>query len=173
MDVARAAKRQPGVKNVRLVYRRDRRNMPADEDELVMALEDGVEFKELLAPEGLEGGRLKCEVCSLGEPDESGRRSPVGTGEFTEVPATAVICAVGETVFTEIYESAGAELDAKGHPVLDENMMTTVKGLYAAGDITCGRYVNDRLHKTEVINDYSWAVAGGFMAANHMIGKTQ
>ena len=138
MDVARAAKRQPGVKNVRLVYRRDRRNMPADEEELVMALEDGVEFKELLAPEGLEGGRLKCEVCSLGEPDESGRRSPVGTGEFTEVPATAVICAVGETVFTEIYESAGAELDAKGHPVLDENMMTTVKGLYAAGDCSRG-----------------------------------
>lgn len=42
-----------------------------------------------------------------------------------------------------------------------------VPGLYAAGDIACGRYVNDRLHKTEVINDYSWAVAGGYMAANH------
>ena len=61
---------------------------------------------------------------------------------------------------------------------VNENMQVLngglpVPGLYAAGDITCGRYVNDRLHKTEVINDYSWAVAGGFMAANHMIGKTQ
>ena len=42
-----------------------------------------------------------------------------------------------------------------------------VPGLYAAGDIACGRYVNDRLHKTEVINDYSWAIAGGFMAGQH------
>lgn len=42
-----------------------------------------------------------------------------------------------------------------------------VPGLYAAGDITCGRYTNDLLHKTEVINDFSWALAGGFMAAKH------
>lgn len=41
-----------------------------------------------------------------------------------------------------------------------------VPGLYAAGDITCGRYVNDLKHKREIINDYSWAIAGGFMAAN-------
>ena len=44
-----------------------------------------------------------------------------------------------------------------------------VPGLFAAGDITCGRYTNDLLHKTEVINDYSWAIAGGFMAANRAI----
>ena len=138
MDVARAAKIQPGVEHVRLVYRRDRRNMPADEEELVMALEDGVEFMELLAPEGLEDGKLKCEICVLGEPDASGRRSPQGTGEFAEVPATCVIAAVGEQVYTGLYESAGAELDAKGHPVLNENKMTTVEGLYAAGDCSGG-----------------------------------
>ncbi len=138
MDVARAAKRQPGVEHVRLVYRRDRRNMPADEEELVMALEDGVEFMELLAPEGAENGKLKCEICRLGEPDESGRRSPVGTGEFTEVPATAVIAAVGEQVEKGLYESAGAELDAKGRPVVDDYLMTTVEGLYAAGDCRRG-----------------------------------
>lgn len=55
---------------------------------------------------------------------------------------------------------------------VNENMQVLsetgpVPGLYAAGDITCGRYVNDRLHKTEIINDYSWAVAGGFMAGTH------
>jgi succinate dehydrogenase/fumarate reductase flavoprotein subunit len=44
-----------------------------------------------------------------------------------------------------------------------------IPGLFAAGDIACGRYVNDRLHKTEVINDYTWAITGGFMAANRAI----
>ena len=138
MDVARAAKIQPGVENVRLVYRRNRRNMPADEEELQMALDDGVEFMELLAPVGAEGGKLKCEVCVLGEPDASGRRSPVGTGEFTEVPATAVICAVGERIKADLYEEAGAELDDRGKPVVDDNLMTTVPGVYAAGDCRRG-----------------------------------
>ena len=138
MDVARAAKIQPGVDHVRLVYRRDRRNMPADEEELVMAVEDGVEFMELLAPVGAEGGKLKCEICRLGEPDASGRRSPVGTGEFTEVPATAVICAVGERVKADLYEGAGAKLDEKGRVVVDDKLMTTVDGLYAAGDCRRG-----------------------------------
>ena len=46
-----------------------------------------------------------------------------------------------------------------------------VPGLYAAGDIACGRYVNDLLHKTEVINDYTWAVSGGFLAAEDMIAR--
>lgn len=39
------------------------------------------------------------------------------------------------------------------------------------GDITCGRYVSDRFHKTEVVNDYSWAVTGGFMAAEDMLRR--
>ena len=138
MDVARAAKKQPGVEHVRLVYRRTRRYMPADEEELQMAIDDGVEFMELLAPEGAENGMLKCEICVLGEPDASGRRSPQGTGEFTEVPATAVIAAVGERVKKDIYEAAGAELDAKGLPVVDDNLMTSVSGLYAAGDCRRG-----------------------------------
>ncbi|MBQ9273130.1 MAG: putative selenate reductase subunit YgfK, partial [Mogibacterium sp.] len=138
MDVARAAKIQPGVENVRLVYRRDRRNMPADEEELVMAIEDGVEFMELLAPEGVENGMLKCEKNVLGEPDASGRRSPAGTGEFCEVPASTVICAVGERVKSDLYEGAGAKLDDRGKVIVDENLMTTVPGLYAAGDCRRG-----------------------------------
>jgi putative selenate reductase len=81
---------------------------------------------------------LKCEINVLGEPDASGRRSPVGTGEFCEVPATAVICAVGERIKTGLYEAAGAELTEKGAPVVDENLMTTVPGLYAAGDCRRG-----------------------------------
>ena len=74
MDVARAAKRLPGTEHVRLVYRRTRRYMPADEEELRMALDDGVEFMELLAPKGVKEGVLSCEVMKLGAPDGSGRR---------------------------------------------------------------------------------------------------
>ena len=60
MDTARAAKRNAGVEKVSLVYRRTKRYMPADEEELVMAIEDGVEFAELLAPVKLENGELIC-----------------------------------------------------------------------------------------------------------------
>ena len=91
MDAARAAVRAPGVKKVRLVYRRSRRYMPADEEELALALSDGVEFCELLAPAGVRDGVLKCEKMVLGAPDASGRRSPVPTGETAEVPADTVI----------------------------------------------------------------------------------
>ncbi len=58
MDTARAAKRNAGVKKVSLVYRRTKRYMPADAEELEMAIEDGVEFAELLAPVKLENGVL-------------------------------------------------------------------------------------------------------------------
>ncbi len=138
MDVARAAKRLPGNEKVMLVYRRDKRNMPADEEELRMALDDGVEFLELLAPEGAKDGVLRCEVMKLGDVDASGRRAPVSTGEFREIPADLVIAAVGEQVDGKFYREVGAKLDEKGRPVVDEHMMTTVQGVYAAGDARRG-----------------------------------
>ncbi|MCR4658557.1 MAG: putative selenate reductase subunit YgfK [Lachnospiraceae bacterium] len=134
MDTARAAKRIRGVKNVRLVYRRTRRYMPADEEELNAALQDGVEFMELLAPIGFKDGVLSCSVMELGEADASGRRAPVDTGRTVEIPADTVIAAVGESVDTGLYEEAGIKLDQKGRPVTDENMLTSVQGVYAAGD---------------------------------------
>ena len=138
MDVARAAKRIPGVENVRLVYRRTKRYMPADEEELQMALEDGVIFMELLAPETFEDGKLTCAVMELGAPDASGRRSPVPTGETEEIPADTVIAAVGERIDDTLFTKAGCELDGKGRPVTDEEMCTSVKGIYAVGDARRG-----------------------------------
>ena len=135
MDAARVAKRLPGVDNVRIVYRRTKRYMPADEEELSEALEDGVEFCELLAPKGVKDGVLSCERMVLGEPDESGRRSPKGTGEVVEVPATAVICAVGEGIEGALYASAGVECDRKGRP---SGCATGVEGVWAAGDCRRG-----------------------------------
>ena len=134
MDVARAAKRIPGVENVRLIYRRTKRYMPADEEELQLAIEDGVEFLELLAPVGAENGKLKCSVMELGAPDASGRRSPVDTGRTEEYPADTIIAAIGETIDTSLYAELGVEMDAKGRPVVDANMMTTEAGVYAVGD---------------------------------------
>ena len=134
MDVARAAKRIPGVENVRLIYRRTKRYMPADEEELQLAIEDGVEFLELLAPVGAENGKLKCSVMELGAPDASGRRSPVDTGKTEEYPADTIIAAIGETIDTTLYAELGVEMDAKGRPVVDANMMTTEAGVYAVGD---------------------------------------
>ena len=133
MDAARLAKRC-GAKNVTLVYRRTKKYMPADEHELALALQDGVAFAELAAPVAQADGVLKCEQMKLGEADASGRRSPVGTGEFFTVPCDLVISAVGEQVDDALMSANGIELDKKGRPVFKTN----VEGVYAAGDATRG-----------------------------------
>ena len=135
MDAARAAKRIPGVKRVSLVYRRTKRYMPADQEELELALADGVEFRELLSPVGVRDGTLTCRVMELGAPDASGRRSPVDTGKTVEVPAGTVIAAVGEKVDTALYAANGLEVDSRGRAVVNwEIMESSVKGIYVVGD---------------------------------------
>ena len=135
MDAARVAKRAEGVKNVRIVYRRTKKEMPADEEELQLALEEGVELCELLAPIGVANDMLACEVMRLGEPDESGRRRPEPTGDTVDVPATAVICAVGEQIERGLYEGAGVEVDRRGRPA---GTATGVDHVWAAGDCRRG-----------------------------------
>lgn len=132
MDCARVAERLPGVESVRIAYRRTRRYMPAEEYELDEALAEGVEFCELLAPKGLADGVLSCERMELGEPDATGRRSVVAIGERVELPATAVICAVGERIKDGLYKQAGVELDHRGLPAA--GCATGVDGVWAAGD---------------------------------------
>ena len=133
MDAARLAKRS-GAKNVTLVYRRTRKYMPADEHELALALADGVTFAELAAPVKQADGVLTCEKMVLGEADASGRRSPVGSGEFFEIPCDLVISAVGEQVDDALMTANGIELDKKGRPAFKTN----IEGVYAAGDATRG-----------------------------------
>ena len=135
MDTARAAKRNVGVEHVYLVYRRTRRYMPADEEELVMALEDGVEFKELLSPVKLENGQLLCKVMQLSDYDVSGRRGMTETGETVWVPADTVIAAVGEKVPTDWYQANGLAVSEKGRLYVDEKTLkTSDDNVYAAGD---------------------------------------
>lgn len=135
MDTARAAKRNAGVEHVYLVYRRTRRYMPADEEELVMALEDGLEFKELLSPVKLENGQLFCKVMQLSDYDVSGRRGVTETGETVWVPADTVIAAVGEKVPTDWYQANGLAVSEKGRLYVDEKTLkTSDDNVYAAGD---------------------------------------
>lgn len=139
MDAARAAKRAEGVEHVYLVYRRTKRYMPADEEELLLAVEDGVEFKELLAPKRLENGVLYCEKMKLGQPDASGRCTPEPTGVIEQIQADSVLAAVGEKVDTDFYKANGIEVDAKGRALLNEfTLESSVKGVYVIGDASYG-----------------------------------
>lgn len=139
MDTARAAKRVKGVENVYLVYRRTKRYMPADEEELIMALEDGVEFKELLSPVCLEHGQLLCQVMKLSEIDQSGRRGIVETKEQVTIPADYVIGAIGEQVPAAFYQQNGMALsDQKKVVVNPDTLESSQPGIYVVGDGLAG-----------------------------------
>ena len=135
MDTARAAKRTKGVEHAYLVYRRTKRYMPADEEELEMAVADGVEFMELLSPVKLEDGKLLCKVMKLGDFDASGRRGVVETDEEREIPADTVIAAVGERVPTAFYQANGINVNDRGRAIVNEETgETNLAGVYVAGD---------------------------------------
>ena len=133
MDAARAAL-WGGAKSSTLVYRRTRKYMPADAEELALALADGVEFLELAAPVEQKDGKLRCERMRLGDPDEKGRRKPEPAGEFLEIPCDTVISAVGEQVDGDFFTAQGIPLDRKGRA----SFLTGLPGVYTAGDALRG-----------------------------------
>ena len=142
MDVARAAKRNAGVENVYLVYRRTKRYMPADQEELEEAIEEGVNFQELLAPFTHENGKLLCHRMVLSDVDASGRRSVKESDEVVEIPCDTVIASIGEKVDGSFYEKNGIAVTDKGLPVLKKDTNeTSVAGVYAAGDGAFGASV--------------------------------
>ncbi|MBR0445143.1 MAG: putative selenate reductase subunit YgfK, partial [Clostridia bacterium] len=138
MDAARTALRIPGVRHVRLVYRRTRRYMPADEEELALALEEGVEFSELLAPKSLLNGMLVCDEMRLGDPDQSGRRSPVKTGKTIELPCSALISATGNLVDDDYFRAQDVSLTAKGRVAVDDLLQTSQDSVFVIGDANRG-----------------------------------
>ncbi len=103
MDVVRTAVRL-GAEEAYIVYRRSADEMPADPEEVAEAIEEGVKFRYLNTPVEILGDKtgkvngLKVEIMELGEPDEKGRRKPVGTGKFETVEVTSVIGAIGQTI---------------------------------------------------------------------------
>ncbi|GHV68310.1 putative selenate reductase subunit YgfK [Spirochaetia bacterium] len=138
MDCARAAKRNKGVESVTIVYRRTRGFMPSQYEEQELALADGVQFRELLAPESWVNGVLACEKMILGDYDASGRRGIAGTGKREELCFDTVIGAVGARVDTDLFTANGTTLNANGFPDVNANAESSIPGVYIAGDCKAG-----------------------------------
>jgi putative selenate reductase len=140
MDAARAAKRVRGVENVYIVYRRTKEYMPADKEELELALEDGVVFKELLSPISLKNGKLTCQVLELGEVDSSGRRKPVAKeGEFVDIEIDTVLAAIGEKVDYDVLKQNGINVDENGSIAINpDTYETNMENVFIGGDALFG-----------------------------------
>jgi formate dehydrogenase major subunit len=138
MDACRSARRL-GAEKVCVVYRRTREEMPAEDIEIREALEEGVEFIYLAAPKAVEGNgraeRLVCERMALGEPDASGRRSPVPTGEEFVLEADSVIAAIGQGVN---FADVPAELHDGRRMKVDGHYATPLPGVFSCGDQQTG-----------------------------------
>ncbi|MBO7454894.1 MAG: bifunctional dihydroorotate dehydrogenase B NAD binding subunit/NADPH-dependent glutamate synthase [Paludibacteraceae bacterium] len=145
MDAVRTAKRL-GAEHAIIIYRRSEDEMPARHEEVEHAKAEGIEFMTLHNPisyQADENGRVKeatLQVMTLGEPDESGRRSPVPVeGKTVTVPADMVVVAVGVSPNPIIPKSvAGLEVSRKGTIVVDDSMRSSLPILYAGGDIVRG-----------------------------------
>ena len=146
MDASRMALRL-GAEKVYLIYRRSEAEMPARKEEVHHAKEEGVEFLMLQNAKrviGDEQGRvcgLECLKYELGEPDASGRRSPVAIAgsEFT-LDVDTVVVAVGNASNPLIPTTTdGLEINKRGNIVVDpETNMTSIPGVFAGGDIVLG-----------------------------------
>lgn len=146
MDCVRTAIRQ-GAKSVSCVYRRDRANMPGSQREVTNAEEEGVTFEWLASPDAIldtKTGKLKAVRASrmkLGEPDASGRQSPVKTGETFDIKADMVIKALGfdPEDLPELFGEETLTVNRWGAVRVDyATMETSLPGVYAAGDIVRG-----------------------------------
>lgn len=145
MDAARTARRLGGL--VTIVYRRTQSEMPVRVEELHHALEEGIELKELRAPNEFIGDdkthfvtHAKLDVIALGEPDASGRRSPVSTGQVETMGVDLVIMALGNTPNPIIRESEPSLKTTKWGTidVADGSQQTSLAGVYSGGDATRG-----------------------------------
>lgn len=135
-----------GKKDVNLFYRRTRHEMPADEEEIHGADEEGVKFEYLCAPTKViaERGKvvgIECIRMELGEPDESGRRRPVPIkGSEFVVDTDIVIPAIGQRVdLSFLEEKDGVEVTKWSTVVVnDETMETSQPEIFSAGDCVTG-----------------------------------
>ena len=142
MDAARAALRM-GAKEVTVVYRRGRAEMPALPEEITQAEEEGVKFELLTNPVKVLAGAdgrvrgLECLRMTLGEPDASGRRRPVAVeGSNFTVDADNVIIAIGQTA--DIAQAAGVPLENGKIAARSRSLATKVPGVFAGGDVVLG-----------------------------------
>lgn len=144
MDAARTAKRL-GAEEVVVVYRRSEKEMPAREEEIEHAREEGIIFKLLNNPIKLygENGRLtrmECIKMELGEEDSSGRRRPIpveGSNWFMDIDT--FIVAIGQSPNPLLTENTNnLETESWGGIIVDDKMATSREGVFAGGDIVTG-----------------------------------
>ena len=143
IDVARAAVRRGA--DVTLLYRRSREEMPAADEEVAEAEAEGVKFRFLSAPVEILGEKgkataIKVETMTLGEPDEKGRRKPVGTGEFETLAVSAVISAIGQQIdLCGIDAGSKLRLGKRGTVLVDPATYQTAEpDVFAGGDLVTG-----------------------------------
>ena len=144
MDAARTAVRV-GYEKVYIFYRRTEKELPARLEEIRHAKEEGVDFQFLHAPTEIFGEdgwvkSMRFEIMELGEPDASGRQKPVPTGKFVDVDVDSVIVSLGTGPNPIIQRSAENEAldlntDNKGYIVINEKGETSIKDIYAGGDV--------------------------------------
>ena len=145
MDAARTAKRL-GAQEVYIVYRRSENELPARAEEVEHAKEEGIIFKLLTNPAKVLGDEkgwvsgLECISMELGEPDASGRRSPVEIKNSNFIlSVNMVVMAIGQGPNPLIQSTTdGMDVNRHGNIVADETGATTKKGVYAGGDIVTG-----------------------------------
>ncbi len=145
MDAARCAMRL-GAEEVSIIYRRSEAEMPARLEEIHHAKEEGIIFRFLTNPKSVVGDEegkvtgIECVEMELGEPDESGRRSPIEKkGSEFVLPVDAVIMAIGTSPNPLIRSTTeGLQANRRGCLVVNEEMLTSKEGVYAGGDAVTG-----------------------------------
>ena len=144
MDAMRVCLRM-GAEEVLCVYRRSRAEAPGRAEELHHAEQEGVTFHWLTDPieildDGKRGVRgLRCQRMELGEPDASGRRRPVPIpGSEIEIQCETVVFAIGTNANPILGQTAKLRLEDRGYIAVDEEMATSIDGVFAGGDIVTG-----------------------------------
>ena len=144
MDAMRVSLRL-GAEKVSCVYRRSRTECPARAEEVHHAEQEGIEFHWLTNPvEILDDGNggvrgMRCVRMELGEPDDSGRRRPVAvTGSEHELETDLVVFAIGTNANPIIGQTSKLKLNKRGYIETDDNLATSMVGVFAGGDIVTG-----------------------------------
>lgn len=165
IDSARTARRLVDTDGeVSILYRRTRREMPAEQEEIEAALQEGIHLIELTAPECLltEDGKVTANVCfrmELGAKDESGRRKPIKIeGSEFHIQANSVISAIGQEVITEFFPKGKIKVDP-------ETLETGLTNVFAGGDAVRGassliNAIGDGKRAAEVIREKASSGSG-------------
>lgn len=161
IDAATQSKRL-GAKEVTIIYRRTEHEKPCTQEEMDIARLDGCNFiflaspKEILADEHGNVSQLVCDKMRLGEPDASGRRTPISTGETITIETDMVIKAAGQMPFESLLSDQNLA-HKYGRLIIDKDGSTNITGVYAGGDVVNGG--------REVVD----AVEAGKIAANGIL----